>query len=324
MKSNFILLSVVAFVAMTLTACGSSDSEPLKPLAAVYAELGVNNKKLSDAYQSVYKADRGEQEALMQKAMAVAEEVKAANEKLAEEAASLGEGLLGQPIKCEMSELAGYTLGVATLTTVEAMPNFANLVVTAPLASGMPEKSYCLFVDSDGKCLTKTMGYCQDGKITVNFRLTPKNASVYAPTVKLLFVGENEYKSGAKSSEAVAESTEPMKESDAEEEVEPAFSGEGMPDASSDAVVSESVTFEKGANLKETLAKAKHIEWEYNADMGVGATVGKIYVTIPEEDLTAKGQEVINALTSDIELGIKFSVDYIKPSATLQIFEVNE
>lgn len=327
MNIRLTLWSVISLFAVMLTACGASETKTLEPLASVYAEMAVNNQKMADAYQAVYKADRGQQQALMEKAQSIAKQVKADNEKLAEEAAKLGTELQGKPMKCEASESAGYTVGEATFKIVDAQPQLANIVISAPLQSGSPEKVYYQLVDSEGNSVYKSMGNCSDGSVSVNFRITinkgPQDAQLLAQAVKLVFVSESEYKGQPATAESSAAS-QSTQENDEVAEPEPAYIGDETNNTPAAAVTSEGVTFVKGANLKETLAKAKRIEWEYNADMGVGATVGKVFVTIPEDDLTKKGLDVIYALTSDIEIGIPFSVDYIKPSAKLQTFEVNE
>jgi hypothetical protein len=79
----------------------------------------------------------------------------------------------------------------------------------------------------------------------------------------------------------------------------------------------------KGANLVATLRQFKSITWDYNADFGVIANVPGMWIVVDEADLTPEGQKVINALTSDMENGICFSIDYIKPTAKVGEFEKN-
>lgn len=79
----------------------------------------------------------------------------------------------------------------------------------------------------------------------------------------------------------------------------------------------------KGANLVETLKQFDNITWDYNADYGVTANVGEYWITIPEDDLTPEGQEIIHSILSDMVNDIKFSVKYIKPSAKVGEFEHN-
>lgn len=325
--------------AVLVSSCGdSSKNTPLKPLADVYADIANNNQKMIDAMQAVYKAEKSEQDALMKKATSIADEVKTDNEKLAEKAEDLGNKLQGEQIDMESTEAAGYTVGVSTFENVNARPRLANILISTECVNGVvPKSAYCLFLDSKGNVITKNIGLVSDDKrIAINCRITtdkgPQTAELYAKLSKIVFVSQAEYNAGAVSSstasatEDVASSEQAVVEPDVETdaEPEPAYIGEETDNTPNPPVISEGVTFVKGANLKETLAKAKKIDWEYNADMGVGATIGKVFVTIPEDDLTQKGQDVVNALASDIEIGIPFSMDYIKPTAKLQIFEVNE
>lgn len=78
-----------------------------------------------------------------------------------------------------------------------------------------------------------------------------------------------------------------------------------------------------GEPLAETLRKAKGVTFEYNADYGVACNIGKVYISIPDEDITKAGLDYVNSLTSDIEPNIDFKLEYIKPSAKIKDFEIN-
>jgi len=80
-------------------------------------------------------------------------------------------------------------------------------------------------------------------------------------------------------------------------------------------------TITVGAPLAETLRKAKGVSFEYNADYGVNAIVGKVIIPIPEEAITKAGQEFVNSILADIEPDIDFKLDYIKPSAKITDFD---
>lgn len=82
-------------------------------------------------------------------------------------------------------------------------------------------------------------------------------------------------------------------------------------------------TIAVGESLAETLRKAKGVTFEYNADYGVACNIGKVYISIPDEDITKAGLDYVNSLTSDIEPNIDFKLEYIKPSAKIKDFEVN-
>lgn len=80
-------------------------------------------------------------------------------------------------------------------------------------------------------------------------------------------------------------------------------------------------TITVGAPLAETLKKAKGIRFEYNADFGVDVVIGNVMIRIPDEDITKEGENVVNAIPSDIEPNLDFKISYIKPSAKIKDFE---
>lgn len=82
-------------------------------------------------------------------------------------------------------------------------------------------------------------------------------------------------------------------------------------------------TIAVGEPLAETLRKAKGVTFEYNADYGVACNIGKVYISIPDEDITKAGLDYVNSLTSDIEPNLDFKLEYIKPSAKIKDFEIN-
>lgn len=91
--------------------------------------------------------------------------------------------------------------------------------------------------------------------------------------------------------------------------------------SNSESVTVDGVTITIGANLVATLKQAKKITWDYNIDFGVVANIGNVWIAIDDSDLTQKGRDIINAIPSDMENDISFSIDYIKPSATINSFE---
>lgn len=323
MKTISVCVTAVLFF-LYLTGCSSSTA-PMAELCNVYLEIVENNQRQSDAYQEVYKASKEEQPVLMEKATAISKEVMAENEKLGEKASQLGKQLQGTEIKCEASPSLGYKIENAVFATVNAQPKFANIIVEANVVAGQPEeKPYFIFKDSDGNEIYKTIGSLSDGKVLVNFRITiinkgPEFAKILAKVSSMLVVTQFEYENGVDMSataEPVADSVE------AEAVAEPAYAPGQEIEPAGESIVVEGVTVKNGANLAETLKQFKHITWNYNADFGVTATIGNVWIVVDDVDLTAEGQNVINAITSDIVDNIKFSVNYIKPSAKIKRFEV--
>lgn len=81
------------------------------------------------------------------------------------------------------------------------------------------------------------------------------------------------------------------------------------------------ITITVGAPLAETLRKAKGVTFDYNADYGVSAVIGKVIIPIPDEAINKAGQEFVNSILSDISPNIDFKLEYIKPSAKITDFE---
>jgi hypothetical protein len=115
-----------------------------------------------------------------------------------------------------------------------------------------------------------------------------------------------------------ASTSEESVEPDAD--AEPAYVGDDN-SATSESLVVEGVTIKKGAPIVETLKKFKNVTWEYNADRGVIAYIGNVWIVVDEaDDLNAKGIEFMKGIYSDIEPNIQFSIDYIKPTAKIKEF----
>lgn len=107
------------------------------------------------------------------------------------------------------------------------------------------------------------------------------------------------------------------------EEAEPAYEGETPAQPAGKSVTAAGVTITVGAPLAETIRRAGKVTWDYNADYGVTCNIGNVWIVIPDEDLTEKGQSIINAILSDMENNISFSADYIRPEAKIKSFETN-
>ena len=316
LKQFFTVLLVPTALSI-LTAC-SSGSAPLSELCNIYVEIAENKQEMADAYQAVYKADRDAQEALMEKAMALAEDVNKKNEALAEDVKKAGEALVGTEIKCEASEAFGVTVDKAVFNAVQANPNMANILIYATPSAVPAGKPYVLFYNDNDEVVYKTLGMVRpEGEISVNFHLAinrgTEGVKAFATVTRLKFVTEEEYKGGG-----VAASAEPQGEEESAEP-EPAFEGEEEP-----AAAAASGDIRKGDNLVEALRKLKNISWAYNEDYGLSANTDENWIVIEDANLTAKGLEVLNSIASDMADNINFSIDYIKPTAKVGLFEKNK
>ncbi len=319
------IIATITVVLSTLTGCGGGNSStPLSNLCDVYAEIAENKLEVVNAFGDVYRASGTEQQSLQEKAVALSNEIDSKNESLALKATEFGEKLQGTEIPCEVSDNLGFSIDKATFTTVKAQPNLANIVIQANVQGDAAQTQYVLMLDEKGNAVSRVIGRYADNSIRINFRITtdkgPQTARSYGAVRSLKIVSEGEYK-GLETSEN--ETTEATNEAEtANEEPEPAYTGEPESISSDKSVTVNGIAITKGANLVETLRKFNNITWDYNADFGVTATIGNVWITIDESDLTQKGQDIINAIPSDMENDIPFSVDYIKSSATIKAFEV--
>lgn len=319
MKKISIVAAFVAVLSMLTSCGGGSSSTPLSNLCKVYAELAENKLEVVNAFGDVYRASGAEQQALQEKAVALSKEMDVKNEALAQKAVELGAKLQGTEIPCEVSADLGFTIDKAIFATVNTQPNLANIVIQANVQGDAAQNQYVLMLDENGDVLNRTMGRYANNVISINFRITtdkgPSPVRSHGAVRSLKIVSEAEYKglkvSDGDNTETNIETAEP----------EPVYTGETESTNPTESVTVNGVTISKGANLAETLRKFNNITWDYNADFGVIATVGNVWITIDESDLTQKGQEIINAIPSDMENNITFSIDYIKPVAKINQFE---
>ena len=324
LRQNYAALATVVTLCVMASCSSGGGKTPMAELGQCYEEIALNNQKVADAFGEVYQASRDQQEMLQAKAQATAEDVKIENENLAKKAAELGAALVGAEIECEVSPSLGYSVEKAVFGTVQAGDKLANIVVditTTGAPSGSPR---ILFFDKDGNVVYKTSGYVSDGKVGVNFRITtskgPEVARTFASVTKLVIVTDEECNAG-KVGSATSASVDAVSPDDYQTEKEPAFIGDDSRHPAQSAPSQGEIR--RGANLVATLRQFANITWDYNADFGVTANVGDYWLVISDDDLTPQGLEVINSIPSDMENDIKFSIDYIKPTAKVGEFQRN-
>lgn len=326
MKS-FKTLACISMLLMLITSCASSNSStPLGQICNVYAEIAENKQEWTNAFQEVYTAPRDQQEALQKKAETIAQECQERNKQLAEQAKTLGAELQGTTIPCAVDPSLGFKLEQLEFANVNATENLCNIMLKGNVADATPGMVYVFMLNEDGDVLEKVRGSLADGSVRINFRITtdkgPAAAQAYGAVTSLKIVTESEFMTG-KAPSAAEDASDPqeLEEPTPDDEPEPAYAGNDSENNAAASVIVDGVTIRQGAPLVETLRKLKKITWDYNADFGVIATVGNVWITIDESDLTKKGQDIINAIPSDMENNIAFSVDYIKTSAKISRFE---
>ncbi len=313
----------ILFFCMAVMLCGistgcSGSGEPLKELAAVYAEIADNNQEVAEAFQAVYQADRTEQQALHEKAVSLSDEKKTANERLAEKAAELGAKLQGTGISCKSSESTVINIEKAIFSTVNAQDKICNIVINV-YCSEPSSKPYCLMMDKDDNLLWKTPASYTDGTLAINFHLTTQNGKaeesdlIYGRLNHIIVVTQAEYNAGAvgtASNREVAAETEP----------EPSYQGDDS-SGNLQSAQTEAGEIKVGGNLKAVLESATKVTYEYNADSGIWATIGNIAIVIDEGQLTQQGIDFIGAIPNDIAPDIAFKPEYVKPDAEILSIE---
>ncbi len=324
MKSIKALIACVCLT-LALEGCGSGESStPFSKLCDIYVEIAENNQEMVNAYQEVYAAPKDRQEALMENAKPLFAITQEKNKELAEQAKTLGAELQGTEIPCEVDPSLGFNIDKMLFASVSTDRNLAAIMLKG---EGNAEGFiYVFMLNKNGDTVVRQIGHVgDDGVIRISFRITtdkgPGTARAYAAVRSLKFVTETEYKTGKAPQASEPESSaEETFEPEPNPDPEPAYMGNEANDGVESATV-EGVTISKGANLVATLKQFKKITWDYNADFGVTATIGNVWITIDESDLTQKGLDIIHAISSDMENDIAFSVDYIKPSAIIQVLE---
>lgn len=304
---------VIAFVLCMITSGCSGSGEPLKGLADVYAEMAENEKKVTEAFEAVYKSDRSDQQQLQEKAVSLSDEMNVANERLAEKVVELAAKLKDTEINCTSSEAMGLSVEKAVFSTVNTRDKLCNIVISV-FCSEPSLKPYCLMMDKDDNLLWKTPANYNDGTLAINFRITRdrEKSQVYAKLNHILIVTEQEYAgnaAGCSSSvnQSVAIESEP---------VEPAYVGNDNASGIQSAGV-----FNVGDNLRSALESASNVAYEYNADSGIWATIGNVAIVIDEDQLTQQGVDFIATITSDIAPDIAFKPEYVKPDAKILSIE---
>lgn len=332
-KSTLASLATLFMMLMLSASCSNSVSSSglFGPLCDVYAQIAENNEKVSEAYEAAnaaYKTkDKSKAQSLADEANSLAMETNEKNNALWDDAKKIAADMAGKPVPSECSAASGIKLKDCKITKVNTTQSSAQVFIeatpeTQPADGYVP---YFFLVDNDSNQVLVSVGYYSDGKLHFSFIISHSkgadNIRRIAEASKLIVVCQQEYKQ----QRLLAEGEVPTAAVDTnagEPEPEPAYTGEEGTGSSEGEITADGVTFKKGALLAATLRKAKHITWDYNADFGVCAMVGNVMVVIDEsEDLTDEGKKVTAAITSDIAPGIKFSVDYIKPSAVIRQVE---
>jgi hypothetical protein len=324
---TFKIMFVMAIAIIAMTGCNNSESStPFGKLCDIYATIAENNQEVYKAFQEAYKAPRDQQELLNEKASLLYKQKEVENQKLGEEAKAVAEQLQGTEMACEVDPALGYTVDKLIFATVDTNDKLANIVLKGEVNGSASDFAYILMLNRNGDVVTRTVGSITENVLRINFRITTHNGSevarTYSTVTSIKVITETEYKTGKAPTESAtmenASTSEESVEPDAD--AEPAYVGDDN-SATSESLVVEGVTIKKGAPIVETLKKFKNVTWEYNADRGVIAYIGNVWIVVDEaDDLNAKGIEFMKGIYSDIEPNIQFSIDYIKPTAKIKEF----
>lgn len=317
------LLSVSLLVSV-ICSCGGDKAGPLAELADIYFEMYENVLEVKGTAIKLNRKSSAERLAGAEQLQKLQVECEKNNAKLAEKAISVAEGMKGQSFPAEASQATGVNITECKIQKIEANRNMANIWVECRIEGTFNGKPYFALVEADDFISMRNAATPQGETIVCNFRITLRNAAEYGEVAKLVLLTQYEYSANkAHSKLLLGEESDTMEaasyaQPDGDEEAmepEPAYEGigEGV----------ESVgDIKKGMPLAETIRRAgSNVTWDYNADSGVWCHLSGVAIVISEDDLTAKGLEIINAIPSDMADNITLSVDYIKAEAKINHIE---
>ncbi len=305
----FILLALSVGILLASCSNSSGTSGVLSELTDVFVEKAQKVMELNEYAQKVSETkDRDEQNKLSQNLVEMSSQFVADEEALAEKAKAIGEKLVGTPIEVVASE--GSSIKFSDGVIAEAYAGkFANIVIKAKSSQPVPNFLKCQLVDDEGNVVNViTSGATEDGiRIVIHFAIPPKCTE---ETVKYL-------QGLGRMTKIVVLTGDAAAAPEAEAEPEPAYE-DGSDGDDAEGFVYNGVEVKVGAPLAETLRKLNIKSFDYNLDYGVTCNIGERTLVIEEDDINDKGMEVINAIVSDMENNIPFSIDCIKPSAKIK------
>lgn len=315
MKKQFAkLFTLLAMSAgILLASCSnsscSSNSGVLSELTDVFVEKAQKLMAINEFAQKINETkDLDEKDKLSQDMIEMNRQYLEDEQALAEKAKTIGEKLVGTPIEVVASEGSSITFSDGVISDVSA-GKFANIVIKAKPSQPVPDFLKCQLVDDEGNVVDEVTSGARDGiTIVIHFALPNKCTE---ETVKYLQGLGRMTKIVVLAGDAAAPA------SDAEPEPEPAYEGGNEGDGA-ESFVYNGVEVKIGAPLAETLRKLNIKNFDYNLDYGVTCNIGERTLVIEKDDINDKGMKVIDAIISDMENNISFSIDYIKPSAKIK------
>lgn len=313
-KINF---AIFALAATLLTAC-SRDAQTgvLAPLADVYIEMTHNYAALAESYKTAEATtDPAERERLADEIRVKNRQYEADRQALIEKANAIGEKLAGTPFEVVAAPATGIEVSDGVIAEVSGR-GFSNVIIKAKTAQPLPASARCLLIDNAGEVIGDHAVLAIGEGLSVTLHLTSVSSAskidrniAYLESIsrlaKIQIVVDQPANEAAEADETEADEAEPTV-------------GDGGEQAAADGFVANGIEVKVGAPMVETLRKLGKLTFDFNADYGVTCNVGNRTIVIDTDDLNERGIEVINAITSDMENGINFSIDYIKPSATIK------
>lgn len=308
-KINF---AIFALAATLLTAC-SRDAQTgvLAPLADVYIEMTHNYAALAETYKTAQATtDPAEQKRLADEIRVKNRQYEADRQALIEKANAIGDKLAGTPFEVVADPATGIEVSDGVIAEVSGR-GFSNVIIKAKTAQPLPASARCLLIDNAGEVIGDHAVLAIGEGLSVTLHLTSvSSASKIDRNIAYL-------ESISRLAKIQIVVDQPANEAAEADETEPTVE-DGGEQAAADGFVANGIEVKVGAPMVETLRKLGKLTFDFNADYGVTCNVGNRTIVIDTDDLNERGTEVINAITSDMENGIDFSIDYIKPSATIK------
>lgn len=315
MKRLFLSAVVVLSVGL-LAGCSGGSSKPFKSLADVYAEIGTNNKKVTDFTQSLNNKSLEERTSGQADALELMQEVTEQNKALLAKAREEADKMAGSKVKCEATGATGISNPEAVVEKVAPSAFMASVWVKVSYQGTPATKLGFVLQDANDKVIFRNMAANHEGYMLCNFNITatkdPEAAKMMAEVVKITIVSEEEFHSGNIGTAAT------------EAQDGPAVVEKSDISSGADASILDGSAIKEGLPLAETIRKAGKVSWDYGVDNGLYCNFGKVSLVIGDDDITAEGLDKLNALVSDINVDIDFSADYIKPSAKIRYFEIQQ
>ena len=316
---------------IVLSGCGSdTKSGPFAEVAELYAKMSDNVAEMKTKIAEINSVKGGISESAQKAAGELMKSTIEKNEALSEKAKALAEAMQGMAVEAGASEASGLQIDGGTVQRVLTNKSAARIILSIPY-SGVPAEELlpCFLLDKDNVVLSRSISRVTGDNISMTLLISGSNEKdakynreVIAKLTKIMIVSRQEYERGEIFTAA------PKAEAEAKETVATDGGMVDGPDTTmgdmageGDVATVNGVKIAVGMPLVETLKKVGgNLSWGYSEDYGLGVVVGNVWILIPDEQVTAKGMEIIDNYDGMDDL--QFSIDYISPKAKIEEMQI--